>query len=409
MNSIELFKLILGVYVLNYVFNLVLDILNLSHNGKPLNPLLEGIFTKEKEESSKAYFKESTSFSLISGALSFIMIFVIIYLGYFGDISTYMEQYSTDPIYLSLLFFGALFLVSDIINIPFDLYAQFKIEEKYGFNKMTPGLFFMDKIKGYILGGLIGGLIFYILMYLITSLGENFWIYFLAVITVFILLINMFYTSVIMPLFNKLTPLEDGSLRDKITEYSKKIDFPLDNIYVMDGSKRSAKANAFFSGIGKKKKIVLYDTLIEQLSEEEIVAVLAHEVGHFKKKHIVMNIFQSIFFMGIMLFLLSLFVYNEELSKAMGADQLAIHLNLIAFSFLYAPISTVLGLFTSLISRKNEYEADAYAKETYGGEALISALKKLSVTNLSNMNPHPAYVFFNYSHPTVLQRFEKLK
>lgn len=274
---------------------------------------------------------------------------------------------------------------------------------------MTPALFFMDKIKGYVIGGLIGGLIFWILLSLITTLGENFWIYFLGVITVFILLINMFYTSVIMPLFNKLTPLEDGSLRQKITDYSKKIDFPLDNIYIMDGSKRSAKANAFFSGIGKKKKIVLYDTLVEQLSEEEIVAVLAHEVGHFKKKHIIMNIFQSIFFMGVMMFTLSLFVFNEELSKAMGATELSIHLNLIAFSFLYAPISTVLGLFTSLISRKNEYEADAYAKETYNGEELIKALKKLSVTNLSNMNPHPAFVFFNYSHPTVLQRFEKLK
>lgn len=409
MNSEELFKLILGIYVLNYAFNFILDLLNISHNNRPLNVLLKGIFTAEKEESSKSYFQETAKFSLVTGILSFIVILVIIYTGYFGEIDTYLSQYTSDPIYLAMLFFGAMFIVSDIINIPFELYSQFKIEEKYGFNKMTPGLFFVDKIKGYAIGAFIGGLIFYILLSLITNLGQDFWIYFLVVITVFILLINMFYTSIIMPLFNKLTPLEDGSLRGKITEYSKKIKFPLDNIYIMDGSKRSAKANAFFSGIGKKKKIVLYDTLVDQLSEEEIVAVLAHEVGHFKKKHIVMNIFQSIFFMGVMLFILSLFVFNEDLSKAMGAETLSIHLNLIAFSFLYAPFSTLLGLLTSVISRKNEYEADAYAKDTYGGEELISALKKLSVTNLSNMNPHPAYVFFNYSHPTVLQRFEKLK
>ena len=409
MNSEQLFNLILIVYVLNHVFNFVLDLLNLSHVNAPVSDLLKGIFTKEKEESSKAYFKETSKFSLLTGNFSFFIILVVIFKGYFGNISFYLEQYTTNPIYLALLFFGILFIISDILNMPFELYSQFKIEEKYGFNKMTSKLFFMDKIKGYLLGAIIGGIIFYILLSLITNLGEQFWIYFLAVITVFILLINMFYTSLIMPLFNKLTPLEEGSLRDKITNYSNQISFPLDNIYVMDGSKRSAKANAFFSGIGKKKKIVLYDTLVEQLTEEEIVAVLAHEVGHFKKKHIVMNIFQSIFFMGVMLFLLSLFIYNKELSIAMGSNELAIHLNLIAFSFLYAPISTILGLFTSLISRKNEYEADAYAKETYNGEELINALKKLSVTNLSNLNPHPVYVFFNYSHPTVLQRFKKLK
>ena len=409
MNNEQLFNLVIWIYILNHAFNFVLDFLNLSHNKKPVNSLLKGIFTEEKEQQSKAYFQENSKFSLLTGTISFVVILLMLNEVYFAIISDYLAQYTDNQIIHSLSFFGTLFILSDILGMPFELYSQFKIEEKYGFNKMNAKLFFLDKIKGYVIGALIGGLIFWILLTLITSIGENFWIYFLVVITVFILLINMFYTSVIMPLFNKLTPLEDGSLREKITEYSKKINFPLDNIYVMDGSKRSAKANAFFSGIGKKKKIVLYDTLIEQLSEEEIVAVLAHEVGHFKKKHIVMNIFQSILFMGVMLFTLSMIVFNKELSIAMGASDLSIHLNLLAFSFIYSPISTVLGLFTSLISRKNEYEADAYAKDTYNGEELVNALKKLSVTNLSNMNPHPAYVFFNYSHPTVLQRFEKLK
>ena len=239
--------------------------------------------------------------------------------------------------------------------------------------------------------------------------GQNFWIYFWVVISAFTLFMNMFYTSLILPLFNKLTPLEDGDLKQAIESYSKKVSFPLDNIFVIDGSKRSAKSNAFFSGIGKKKKIVLYDTLIENHSKEELVAVLAHEVGHFKKKHIITGYLVSMLQTGITLFIMSLIIFNPEVSKAMGGEQLGIHLNLLAFGILYSPISHFIGIFMNVLSRKNEFEADAYARDTYNGAFLQQALKKLSVDNLSNLFPHPAYVFINYSHPPLLKRLAAME
>ena len=268
--------------------------------------------------------------------------------------------------------------------------------------------FIIDKIKGYALTAILGGGLVAVLLYFVIEIGQNFWLYFWVVISVFILVINMFYTSLIVPLFNKLTPLEDGELRSAIEEYAKKIDFPLTNIYVIDGSKRSTKANAYFSGIGPKKKIVLYDTLIKNHSVEELVGVLAHEVGHFKKKHIISGFILSILQVGVTFFVLSKFIFNENLSLSLGAEGLSYHLNLVAFSMLYAPISVLMGIFMNLFSRKNEYEADAYAAETYHSKHLQTALKKLSADNLSNLTPHPAYVFMHYSHPPLVKRLEAL-
>ncbi len=240
-------------------------------------------------------------------------------------------------------------------------------------------------------------------------MGEQFWLYFWLAITVFVVLANTFYTSLIVPLFNKLTPLDDQSLKHKIEMYCEEVDFPLKNIFVIDGSKRSTKANAFFSGMGGSKKIVLYDTLIENHSEDELLAVLAHEVGHYKKKHILWGLLLSVVQTGLMLYIMSLLIFNEQLSLALGADQFGIHLNLLAFGLLYSPISTIMGIFSNHISRRNEYEADAFAGSTYAPEALQLALKKLSVKNLSNLFPHPAYVFVHYSHPPLLKRLKALQ
>jgi STE24 endopeptidase len=282
------------------------------------------------------------------------------------------------------------------------------IEERFGFNKTKPGTFIADKVKGYIIGGIIGAAFLSALIFLVGKFGPSFWILFGTVAAVFILFVNMFYASWILPLFNKLTVLPDGDLKSAIENFSKKVNFPLDNIFVMDGSKRSSKANAFFSGIGAKKKIVLYDTLINNHTTEELVAVLAHEVGHFKKKHIVLSLVLSVVQVFFVLFILSLMIFNNDLSIALGGTQQSIHLNLIAFAILFSPISAVTGLLMSLLSRKNEYEADAYAKETFSGIELGNALKKLSVDTLSDLYPHPLYVFFYYSHPTLLQRLSKL-
>jgi STE24 endopeptidase len=332
----------------------------------------------------------------------------MLWFGGFGWLDSILRPFIDSEIFLSLAFFGVLMIASDILTLPFQLYATFVIEEKYGFNKTTIKTFIADKLKGYLLSAVVGGGLLSLLIWLIRMIGPDFWIWFSLIAAAFVLFINMFYTSIIVPLFNKLTPLAEGELKDAIVAFSNKINFPVNNILVIDGSKRSKKANAFFSGIGKKKKIVLYDTLISNHTTEELVAVLAHEVGHYKKKHIIWGYFLSVTQITFTLFVLSLMIFNENLSLALGGTQFAIHLNLMAFAILFSPISGITGIFMSMYSRKNEFEADAYARETYSGTALAQALKKLSVDNLSNLYPHPLYVFFHYSHPPLLRRLEAL-
>jgi STE24 endopeptidase len=308
----------------------------------------------------------------------------------------------------NLFFFGILFIVSDILSTPFSVYNTFVIEEKYGFNKSTVKLFVMDKLKGYVLAIIIGGLVISLLLFLIQQLDTSFWWIFWIIISVLIVCMNMFYTSLLLPLFNKLTPLGEGELKNAIQAYCRKENFPVDNIYIMDGSKRSNKANAFFSGFGKKKKIVLFDTLVDQHSIPELIAILAHEAGHFKKKHIIQMMVLSVFQIGVYLFLLSLLIKNENLSIALGATGNSIALNLIGFGLLFSPLSSLTGILVNLLSRKNEYEADAFAAQTSSAADLGVALKNLSKKNLSNLTPHPAYVFLNYSHPPVTQRLDAM-
>jgi len=409
MNSTSILYLILGISLISYLFDQALDYLNLKALRTEIPAEIQDFYETQKYQKSLAYQKEQSRFSFLSSAFSFILSFGMLLLGGFGWIDSLLRPFFENQIVLALVFFGIIMIVSDILSIPFQLYSTFVIEEKYGFNKTTIKTFIIDKLKGYALGAVIGGALVAVLIYLVNSIGPNFWIWFGLITATLILLINMFYTSLLLPLFNKLTPLGDGELKTAIEQFSKKVNFPLDNIFVMDGSKRSAKANAFFSGIGKKKKIVLYDTLITNHTTEELVAVLAHEVGHFKKKHIIWSYLISIVQVFFMLFILSKMIFNENLSIAMGGSVQAVHLNLIAFGILFAPISGIAGLLMSMLSRKNEFEADAYAKETFDGNALALALKKLSVDTLSNLYPHPAYVFFHYSHPPLLQRLAALK
>jgi len=403
-----LYFILITLLLVDFLFEHVLEYLNHKNSLKPVPTELNDVYKEEEYKKSQAYHSENFRFGFFSDTFSFFLSFIVIATGFLGEIDTFISVFE-NKIFNSLLFFGVIFIASDLLSLPFSLYSVFKIEEKYGFNKMDLKTFFMDKIKGYFLGAVLGGGILYILLTLVDSIGENFWIYFWVIISVVVLIINMFYTSLIVPLFNKLTPLEEGELKDAIVEYSKKVDFPLENIFVIDGSKRSTKANAYFSGIGSKKKIVLFDTLIKNHSIEELVAVLAHEAGHFKRKHIIYTLIFSVLQIGITLFLLSKFIFNEELSMALGANSLSIHLNLIAFSLLFSPISKISGLGMMIFSRKNEFEADEYAATTYGPKPLVTALKKLSSDNLSNLTPHPWYVFFNYSHPPLIERVQALK
>jgi STE24 endopeptidase len=400
--------IILAIVAIGYVADQLLDYINLKAQRRDIPDEIAAFYDRDKYLRSLDYHKELTNFSFITSAASFIGSFLMLWFGGFGWVDSVLRPLIDSEIFLSLAFFGVLMIVSDILTLPFQLYATFVIEEKYGFNKTTMKTFIADKLKGYLLSAIIGGGLLSLLIWLIRMIGPDFWIWFSLIAAAFVLFINMFYTSIIVPMFNKLTPLAEGELKDAIVAFSNKINFPVNNILVIDGSKRSKKANAFFSGIGKKKKIVLYDTLISNHTTEELVAVLAHEVGHYKKKHIIWGYFLSVMQITFTLFLLSLMIFNENLSLALGGTQFAIHLNLMAFAILFSPISGITGIFMSMYSRKNEFEADAYARDTYSGNALAQALKKLSVDNLSNLYPHPLYVFFHYSHPPLLRRLEAL-
>ena len=408
MSEQSLFYLLLGIITFDFILERTLSYLNRKSAKEPIPAELDGIYDEEKYATSQAYQAAISKFSTYSAGFSFVVLFLTIYFGWFGLLDQWIRGFSPLSFVTPLSFFGVLFVISDVIGIPFSLYRNFVIEEKFGFNKMTLKTFVMDKIKGYLLTIIIGGLLLSTLIILVNVVGEEFWWYFWAVMTAFTLFANLFYTTLILPLFNKLKPLEETELKSSIESYSKKVNFPLTNIFVMDGSKRSSKGNAFFSGLGKKKKVVLFDTLIEKHTVDELTAVFAHEVGHYKKKHIVTSTIFSIALMGFMLFLFSRMAYNAEVSWALGGEVSALHLNLLAFGILYSPISTILGVIGNVISRKNEYEADEYAKQTYAGEPLITGLKKMSADHLSNLTPHPSYVFVHYSHPPLKERIAAL-
>jgi STE24 endopeptidase len=409
MSADFLLILIVSITALGYVFEQILDYINLKSQKNDIPDDIAAFYDRARYVKSLEYHRELTRFSFLTSAFGFLLSLAMLLFGGFGALDNYLATFITNEILRALAFFGILMLASDLLTVPFQLYSTFVIEEKYGFNKTTPRLFVTDKLKGYVLSAIIGGGLLSVLMYLVQVMGQNFWIWFALISASFILLVNMFYTSVFLPLFNKLAPLPDGQLKEAIQGFSQKVRFPLDNIYVIDGSKRSSKANAFFSGIGKKKKIVLYDTLINKHTTEELVAVLAHEVGHFKKKHIILSYILSVVQIIFTLYILSLLAFNENVSLALGGATLSIPLNLLAFGILFSPISAVTGLLMNLISRKNEFEADEYARETYDGTALSEALKKLSVDNLANLYPHPLYVFFHYSHPPLLKRLKAIQ
>lgn len=399
----------IGVLLFGYLLEQVLDSLNLKYTIPELPLELTGIFDEEEYRKSQAYKRDNTRFSFISSSFSLLLMLMMFFLGGFGWLDALLSPHISSYILFVLAFFGILALASDILTIPFELYSTFVIEERYGFNRTTKKTFILDKIKGWILGATIGGGLLALITWIYMLTGPWFWLIVLGVVTLFSVFMNMFYSNLIVPLFNKQKPLEEGSLRTKIEEFALKADFKLDNIYMMDGSKRSSKANAYFTGLGPKKRIVLFDTLVNDLSEEEIVAVLAHEVGHNKKKHTTTGLVISFLQTALTLFLFSLFVGMDSFALALGGTEASFHLGLIAFGILYSPISMLLGLGTNLISRRNEYQADRYAMEKYNAEDLINGLKVLSKTNLSNLTPHPAYVFFHYSHPPLLQRIRSLR
>jgi STE24 endopeptidase len=409
MNSDVIYYLIIGLLAFNYILEVTLSLLDLRRIDEPIPDYVKDVYNEDKQRQFKSYFKEKSRFSFLSGGVSFATSFLFFAFGGFGWLDDLLRVYIQDSAYLTLVYFGVLIVASDLISIPFQWYFTFVIEEKYGFNRTTAKTFVMDKLKGYFVAGILGGALLFALQHIHSYLQLDFWWLAWSIMAGFMFISAMFYTSFILPLFNKLTPLPEGELRNEIEKYAQDQGFSLKRIYVMDGSKRSSKANAFFSGIGGRKTIVLFDTLIEKLNTDEVVAVLAHEVGHYKLKHTLTGMFAGLLQTVLLLYLLGYLLSDEALSFALGANEHSFHLGLIAFTFLFAPISLVLGIVTSLISRRNEFAADAFAKKTYSSEALASALKKLTTDSLGNVNPHPLNVFFHYSHPPLHSRLKALE
>ncbi|MDX6747274.1 M48 family metallopeptidase [Polaribacter sp. PL03] len=408
MNSSTLFYLLISILIISFIIDKILDSLNAKHFNDKIPAELADVYNELEYKKSQEYKKTNEKFSNFTATFSIILTLVFFFANGFKYVDNFARSFTDNSIFVALIFFGIIMLGSDILTTPFSYYKTFVIEEKFGFNKSTIKIFWLDKLKGWLMSIFIGGAILAIIILFYEKTGENFWIYAWFLVAIFSLFINMFYAKLIVPLFNKQTPLEDGELKFAIEKYASSVGFKLNNIFVIDGSKRSTKANAYFSGFGSQKRITLFDTLINNLNTNEIVAVLAHEVGHYKRKHILFNLASSLLLTGLTLFILSLFINSPLLSEALGVSTPSFHIGLIAFGILYSPISEITGLFMNYMSRKFEYQADNFAKETFASKPLISSLKKLSKNSLSNLTPHPAYVFMHYSHPTLLQRVKNL-
>ena len=404
----SIFWIIIIIVVFDFLFEKVLDYLNYTHLKETIPNELKGIYDDEAYQKSQRYEKVNLRFSFITSSFSLILILLMLFMGGFGWVDDWVRSIS-DNIYLrTLLFFGIIGFAFDIVSLPFQIYGTFVIEERFGFNKTTPVTFILDKLKSWLLGILLGGGSLMFILWAWLATGNWFWVIVMGGLSVFMIFMAMFYTQLIVPLFNKQTPLVEGELKTAIMEFATKTDYKLDNVFVIDGSKRSTKANAYFSGLGPKKRIVLYDTLITDLDTEEIVGVLAHEVGHYKKKHIIKGLAMSLVQSAIIIWLLWVAIDVPALSLALGATEASFYMGIVAFSLLFSPVSFFTGIISNVISRKYEYQADDFAKKYYSAKALINALIKLSVKNLSNLTPHPLYVFFHYSHPPIMQRKKAL-
>ena len=399
------YLIIIGALIIEYLLSTVSSVLNMNSVSEDVPNGFQDHYDEDKYAKSQAYLKDNTRFGLLSSTFSLALMLIVIHTGLFGILDHIVRAQTVHPILAGLLFFGIIFIVNDMINLPISLYGTFVIEEKYGFNKTTAKTFMLDKLKGYALTFILGSVVIGPILYFFNTYGENGWWIAWGLITAFMIAVQPLFVHVIAPMFNKFTPLEEGELRTTIESFAEKVNFPIARIDMMDGSRRSAHSNAYFSGFGKWRRIALFDTLLEKHSTEEIVSVVAHEVGHYKKKHIIFGTILGIIETGIMLFIFNLLMNDPALFAVFGVENVSVYGGLIFFGMLYSPVSLVTSIFTTALSRKNEYEADTYSLEnTQNKEALVSMLKGLAANNLSHLTPHPLMVFLSYSHPPVMDR-----
>ena len=401
--------IILATLLFGFFLDIITNLYNLRALRSELPEEFSDVYDAEKYSRSQEYTRVRTRFGFLTGTMGLVITLIFWFSGGFNFLDQFIRSWHLHIIWTGLIYIGIILLARFIFGLPFSVYSTFVIEEKFGFNKTTPSVFITDILKGMLLAILLGGPLLAGLLYFFNTFGDTAWLYCWAATVLFTLFVQFIAPTWIMPLFNKFTPLEDGELRSAIESYTDKVHYPLRGLYVMDGSKRSAKSNAFFTGFGKNKRIALFDTLVNKHTVPELVAVLAHEIGHYKKKHIIKGMIISIVHMGVLFYLLSIFLSHKGLFDAFYMEQMGVYTGLIFFGMLYAPVEMILSILMQIFSRKNEYEADQFALETTGdAPSFISALKKLSADNLSNLTPHPLYVFLNYSHPPVLQRIRRL-
>lgn len=404
-----IFFLIIGLLVFSFVFDTWLDYLNHTHYRKPLPDIVKDVYDVQRLEKQWDYHRANYQLSMLTSVLSFAATLVVI-LGFLLPwLDALVSGWVASEFLRAALFFGIIGLIAELFSIPFSLYDTFVIEERFGFNKSTVKTFVLDMVKSLLLSVVIGGILLFVIIWFWQATGQWFWVWSWVIFSAFSMFMMLFYSSLIVPLFNKQKPLEDGALRSAIETFAQQVHFSVNNIFVIDASKRSSKTNAYFTGWGRKKRIVLYDTLIEKHTTEEIVAILAHEIGHYKHKHTMLGTVMSIFSTGFFLFIFGLFANYPIFSEALGFGQHSFHSSVIAFAFLISPLTLITGLISSVISRRFEYQADHFVVEQGLGTELSNALKKLSVDNLSNVNPHPWYVFVHYSHPPLHQRLMQLE
>jgi STE24 endopeptidase len=402
--------IILFTLLLDYFLNLTADYLNLKSLDQPLPDEFRDVIDEDTYEKSKAYTQTRTRFGFITGTFDLFVLLIFWFAGGFNWLDQVIQAFGYGVIGTGLFYIGALVLFKILISLPFSIYSTFVIEERFGFNKTTPATFVTDRIKSLLLSVVLGAPLLAGIIAFFEFGGTWAWVWAWLIVTAFTLFIQFIAPTWIMPIFNKFEPLEDGDLRQKIRDYAAEVRFPLQGVYVMDGSKRSTKSNAFFTGFGNNKRIALFDTLIEKHTPEELVAVLAHEIGHYKKRHIPKNMIVSILHTGVMFALLSLFLQVPGLFDAFYMDDMSVYAGLVFFGLLYAPIEMILSMVMQIMSRKYEFEADAFAANTIEDpEDMVDVLKKLSKDNLSNLTPHPFYVFLNYSHPPVLERIKSIR
>jgi len=404
-----LYFVVIAIVIAEFCYSISLTYLNSKASHNPIPAELKGIYDDAAYKRQQAYSRTNRKMGVVVNILNTSLTLSLFAFGGFAFIDGFVRSYTDNPILLTLMFMFVVYLITMIIDIPAGYYSTFVIEERFGFNKSTHKIFFLDQLKGFALNTVIMGALLAAIVWIYGLMPSYFWIVAWGVLMLVTLFFQFFYSDLIVPLFNKQTPLEEGELRTAIEEFAGKVGFAIKDIYVMDSSKRSTHANAYFTGFGSKKRIVLYDTLIQQLTTDEIVGVLAHEIGHYKHRHQLKGLLSNAMTSLLMLFLFSLVIDSKAIANAAGCSEPSFYINLLVFSMFYSPVELVLSMVNNVVSRRHEWQADEFAKVNGKGMAVSSGLRKMSANSLSNLTPHPLVVFMEYSHPTLLQRVRHLE